>query len=223
MLKVYTLDTALLNDVYKYEKYYNLTSQYRREKIDSFKFTSGRQLALGASILLDKALSVYGYREKDMEYALGEKGKPSFSNEANFEFSISHSNRNVVLAVSDSPVGIDIERIKPLDDTDLALVKKHFTSEECKTVMNAEDPAKAFYMIWTLKESFLKATGKGLSLPLNSFTVRLDPPSLEATSIENIDSYMVIGISTFEGYCTSLCWLGENRKVEELELVNVEI
>lgn len=66
----------------------------------------------------------------------------------------------MVCVVHDDTVGVDIESIGPFD---LRLAKELFTEEEYQEVLVNEDSLAAFYDIWTLKESYIKAVGQGLS------------------------------------------------------------
>lgn len=80
-------------------------------------------------------------------------------------YNISHSGDIVSVAMSQAPVGIDIEH---KDDRDFKVTSRMF-SEEDKAFINADQ--KKFREVWTSKESFLKCTGEGIVVPLNSFTL----------------------------------------------------
>lgn len=86
----------------------------------------------------------------------GKNNKPYFKDYPNVRFSISHSGDLVVLAMSDTEVGIDIEKIKPRDYE--SIVARHFTEGEAKEV----DSIESFLKVWTKKEAYLKLTSEGL-------------------------------------------------------------
>lgn len=111
----------------------------------------------------------YGSVKEELRWRTNSFGKPFLSDYPSFHFNISHSGEYVVCAVHDAEVGVDIEKIGPFE---LQLAKGFFTEEEYKQVLEAEDGLSSFYDIWTLKESYIKAIGKGLSIPLHSFNVR---------------------------------------------------
>jgi len=75
----------------------------------------------------------------------------------------------VACAVADSPVGIDIEPLKPVD---YKLAESFCAKEEYLFLQQQpeETRLKHFYHFWTSKESYVKADGRGLSLPLASVT-----------------------------------------------------
>jgi 4'-phosphopantetheinyl transferase len=88
-----------------------------------------------------------------------------------FHFNISHSGDWVVCAVDNLPVGIDVEKIH---DVDLNLSARFFSEEEHKYLLSLEISKRrnSFFELWTLKESYIKADGRGLSIPLNSFSFK---------------------------------------------------
>ncbi|SFI31708.1 MULTISPECIES: 4'-phosphopantetheinyl transferase superfamily protein [unclassified Bacillus (in: firmicutes)] len=100
-------------------------------------------------------------------------GKPYLKNHPTISFNLSHSGDFVVCVFDNHPVGIDIEKIKIIEY--ISLAKKFFTKKEYNYIMKGDfrQQLDKFYDIWTLKESFIKCCGKGLSLPLNSFSVEI--------------------------------------------------
>nr|WP_179883650.1 4'-phosphopantetheinyl transferase superfamily protein [Bacillus cereus] len=98
----------------------------------------------------------------------GTYGKPYVNNISNYYFNISHSGKYVVCVTHNEQVGIDVEHIKPIN---LEIAKQCFTTNEYKYIITQpkEFHISLFYDFWTLKESFVKAIGKGLHIPLDSF------------------------------------------------------
>ncbi|WP_421616964.1 4'-phosphopantetheinyl transferase family protein [Brevibacillus sp. TJ4] len=98
-------------------------------------------------------------------------GKPFLPDFPRFHFNLSHSGKWVVCATSHSRIGIDIEKVESID---LDIAKQFFSNAEYEDLANKPDEEKraSFYEIWTLKESYIKAVGMGLSLPLQSFAVK---------------------------------------------------
>lgn len=101
-------------------------------------------------------------------------GKPYIPGAGDFHVNISHSGCFVALAVGSRPIGVDVERMAEID---LKVAARFFTPQEYAYILSFADTRRrlrAFYTLWTLKESYIKAVGKGLSIPLNSFGFRLD-------------------------------------------------
>lgn len=142
----------------------NHISDYRKAKIESYELEQDKKLCLLSTLLLNRALKKYGLNEKNMEYATNAYGKPYFINAKELHFSISHSGDYAMVVMSDKEIGCDIQQIK---DVNLRIADRFFTADEREYVKNTDD----FFRIWTLKESLIKAVGKGLAMPLNSFTV----------------------------------------------------
>jgi 4'-phosphopantetheinyl transferase len=106
-------------------------------------------------------------------------------------FNVAHTDGMVLFADCPSgSVGVDVERISRR--TDVALAERYFAKPEVEYVMDhfdADMKLRAFLRVWTLKESFIKAIGTGLSMPLADFafediddqrpTVKMLNPSLE--------------------------------------------
>lgn len=82
--------------------------------------------------------------------------KPCLKNR-NLQFNLSHTKDFLALAVSDVPVGIDLEKIEAIRPK---VLESYFTQEEQKQV--TEQGAACFYQIWTQKESYVKLTGEGI-------------------------------------------------------------
>lgn len=89
-------------------------------------------------------------------------GKPYFDIEG-VHFNISHSGCYVVCALADSPIGIDIEKIKPHSE---GLYRRALNEEELLYIKSCPDEAREFTRLWTRKESYLKKEGCGISSPL---------------------------------------------------------
>jgi 4'-phosphopantetheinyl transferase len=117
--------------------------------------------------IIGKALLAEALKVLEIDYCLDEikftqHHRPYFND--SFDFNISHSQDFVVCAVSKTNrVGVDVEKIKPVDINDL---KMGFSNEDWNYICGAEDQLQRFYSLWTKRESFLKAIGSGfIQLP----------------------------------------------------------
>jgi 4'-phosphopantetheinyl transferase len=146
-------------------------SKEKQEKIKKFARPDDAKRVLLADILARSVLAdELKVSSKAIEFSVNKYGKPFLTKNNNLHFNLSHSGDWVVCAVDKEPIGIDIERIKPIE---LGIAEHFFSDEEYKLLMSKspEDRQCFFFDLWTLKESYIKAVGRGLSLPLNSFTV----------------------------------------------------
>lgn len=152
----------------------------RQGKIARVRQGRDKLLSLGAGLLLDLGLREYGLRERDVVMAYGSNGKPCLADRPDVHFNLSHSGTMVMAAFADRAVGCDVERMGPDGEGQshigrLIRVSERFFTPEERRFMDAgtgdEERAQRFYRLWTLKESYIKATGEGSRIPLTDFSV----------------------------------------------------
>jgi 4'-phosphopantetheinyl transferase len=88
-------------------------------------------------------------------------------------FSLSHTKGCIACAVSpNEAVGIDVEECSPRDGL-MEIAEKNFSADEIATLraLEPQEQSKRFFEYWTIKEAYIKARGKGLRIPLNSFSI----------------------------------------------------
>lgn len=157
---IYILDTNLLESIGTFDMWYRKMPVERRKKIDAFYFLKDKCLSLGAGILLSNGLFREGITDAELSY--GENGKPFLCGRDDICFNISHSEKMVICAFSDRPVGADIEAYRHFDD-DLANFVYH-KSEIGQICSSGIDADIGFTQLWTIKESIMKYFGTGLTL-----------------------------------------------------------
>lgn len=148
-----------------------LVSVTKQDRISRFRFVEDAQNTLLGDVLARVELcAITGLDNNQLIFSVNEYGKPFLTNVANVHYNISHSGRYIVCALSSSPVGVDVELIKPID---LRIAKRFFTQEESEYIVEPEDgnEFERFFQVWTMKESYIKKGGMGLSKPLRSFSV----------------------------------------------------
>jgi len=109
--------------------------------------------------------------DKRIIFDKNDYGKPYLKDYLKFNFNISHSGEFVVCAIDDKPIGIDIEQVKHIEYKEIA--ECFFSVSEFNCIMQNDlcKQLNKFYEIWTLKESYIKCYGQGLSIPLKSFSI----------------------------------------------------
>jgi 4'-phosphopantetheinyl transferase len=125
-------------------------------------------------ILLSRYL---GCAAREIRFCYGNRGKPSLAGTPRLQFNMSHSGAMALFAFTlDCAIGVDIEQIRPIQDMN-DIAARFFAPDETASLMSlaASERERAFFRCWTRKEAFIKATGDGLSTPLDSFSVTLDP------------------------------------------------
>lgn len=200
----------------------NLVPPEKRAKIDRFwSLHDGARSLVGELMVRNAAMSRGGIRNQEVVLRNEESGKPVLAGSPLFHFNISHSGEWVACCFSGNEVGIDVERIQSVN---MKSVGRFFSREEQEALekKNASERLAYFFDIWTVKESYLKAIGKGLRVPLNSFTVRFGRGGVriekEGTAVEGV---FFKEYSIDPDYRLHVCAF-ENRFADDLQLFTVE-
>lgn len=174
----------------QYKPFLKMISPERRARILRMPSAQTRELSLMAEVLLrQEAVRRLGVENTALTLAFSEQGKPFFKNYETFFFNWSHTRDALVIAVSDAVVGVDVERL-PLRHDAQRLARRFFTAHEAAAVSAAQDPDARFAELWTRKEAYLKYTGTGLSVPLDSFDT-LQPPASELLRTFTRDGWVI--------------------------------
>jgi 4'-phosphopantetheinyl transferase len=143
---------------------------------DRLAFAIGRAL-------VRRTLAGCGVPAPDLEFVLNAYGKPELSAGAmcpSFSFNISHSTGLVAAAFSiDRAIGVDLE-FEERKNAGMDIARSFFAPDEVRFLesLPEEERRAAFFSFWTLKESYIKARGLGLAIPLKDFAFTLDPPRI---------------------------------------------
>ena len=152
-------------------------SPQRREQALKFRHEQGQRLCVLAYQLLQRGLrEAYGITENPI-FEYNEHGKPSIVGHPEIFFNLSHCKEAAACAISDRPVGIDVESFRTFKDS---LVRYTMSDDECQRIFSAERPEVEFIRLWTMKEAALKLIGTGISNDLK--TVLSDHPDLHFTT-----------------------------------------
>ena len=162
-MKLYKININKLDDPLQKEELLERVGTERRKKVIRYCRPDDRKRSLGAGMIIRKILTESGLSESDLKYS--EHGKPVADS---IYFNVSHAGNYVVGVVSDCEVGCDIEKI---EKAPLEIAEHYFSPAEYTYIKSAADRDKAFFTLWTLKESYMKMTGKGMSLLLDSFEI----------------------------------------------------
>jgi 4'-phosphopantetheinyl transferase len=149
-----------------------LTSD-ERTRADRFHFERDRRMFISCRATLRRLLAErIGKPPESLAFEHGPQGKPSLRG-IEISFNLSHSGHWFACAISSGgPVGMDIEHIHPLDDM-LAMAQHFFAPAEVQRLFAVPENERthSFFQCWTRKEAVIKATGEGVSRPLDSFEV----------------------------------------------------
>lgn len=211
MTKLYALDLRYYENGRWRDLLKDLPPQ-RRQKALSCRFDHDKMRISCAGYLLQKALEQAGIPAEEQLFAENPWGKPYLVNHKQIHFSLSHSGIWAACAVSDEDVGVDVE----LPRCRMAVANRFFRPEELEGLENLDRyrQADSLNRLWTAKEAFLKMLGKGLTLPLDSFTVHLG----ETLSLEQSYTTRPYRLHEYRQglYRICLCCTGPHPEIEML-------
>ena len=193
-------------------------SPEERTRADSFRAEKDGARYVVAHGWLRRLLAQYlGTLPGDLRFAENVNGKPHVdSPDATWlRFSLSHSHGVALIAVArEREVGVDVERVSwgPIDD---ALVRRTLSPQEQQNVANrlSHERTSAFYALWTMKEAYAKATGAGLSGPLQDFGAPLSPGASVTLDAVGGTPFAVYAVGTGADYAAALAVEGLDAEV----------
>lgn len=100
-----------------------------------------------------------------------ERGKPFLAKYPKIQINISHSGPYAACAIGEKPVGVDVERWRNRRAQERVVGKFHPLEQEAYRAAGEDEREELFHRLWVLKESFMKAEGSGLRIPLDSFYI----------------------------------------------------
>jgi 4'-phosphopantetheinyl transferase len=149
----------------------------------------------------------------EIRISYADRGKPHLDPATSpLQFNVSHTRGLALLAFAmNRRLGIDVEKIRPIDNwQDIA--RRYFSQKEIAELA-ALPPAQrdeGFYTCWTRKESYVKASGEGLLVPLDSFDVTLTPGAPEILTAADASKWTLRSIDPHPGYVAALTVEGQN-------------
>lgn len=197
---------------YLSDKYSAICSKQFMEKIQKYSRWQDAQLSLLGRILLKYGLLHY-FDINSGEVSITSNHKPYLKNH-NIHFNISHAHNIVACCISRFPIGIDIEHL----DFQLCYddFKFQMTQREFEKIHFSQDKIRSFFTYWTEKESVIKAHGKGLLIPLQSFEV------FESQTVIENEKYYLREIFIHDEYQCSMASVRDIRQqqihLEQLSL-----
>ena len=170
---------------------------WRIEYILRYLRACDRKLSLGAWRLMEEALKRHGFSAENV--TIGLNGKPECEG---VYFNLSHSGDMVLCTISDVPVGCDLERVT---DAPLEVADRYFSERERRYIDKARNHPeinRRFFRLWTMKESYMKMTGEGISISPECIEIDIDAMTVLCDGV--LQSCILKNIS-YEDYEVSIC------------------
>lgn len=215
-MKINCINIANINNDH-YQIFRNSVSGERKQKADRYHFINDSKRSICAELLLQYSLYQSFRHIVPLDIGYNKFGKPFLNNIRDFSYNLSHSGDWVVIAYGNSEVGIDIEKIHIGKEYNL----DHYFSAEEKSYLHSATGAERnqrFIQLWTLKESYLKYIGTGLSTKLDSFSVNAINGILTFSNNE-IQSDIRLKSYRFDSdYYMSICSMEKNIIINKISI-----
>ncbi len=172
-----------------------LVSPQRRQEALRFKHLFGRFTCLKSYMMLHEMLVKQGLIPATClpEFERNQHGKPEFKGVPGIYFNLSHTRQAIAVALSDSPVGVDVEGFKQPKQS---LLEYTMSDEEIRRVQLSPHPDQEFALLWTQKEALFKYAGTGITSSIKNLLTPL-PPSVTLQST----------LYAAQGYALSLAFI----------------
>lgn len=191
-------DMSLCTDA-EVERMLPLVPEPRRSQAMAFKHTFGRYASLKSYLMLASLLKeTFGVEHVEM--AVGGHGKPYLADRPDIHFSISHCKDAIAVAVSDRPVGIDVESLRSFSDS---LLDKTMNPAEKAHILSSPNPNETFISYWTRKEAVFKLMGTGITDNLHGI---LTDKTKTDTVVNPVKGYAVSVAMYSQDFPDQLCW-----------------
>ena len=198
----------------------SLLSKDEFQRWRRFHFPGDRRRFLVARSLLRTLLGRYLAADpQSIRFEYNQYGKPGLRGEF-LSFNLSHSHNLILYGLAlHEALGVDVERINP-DFGTREIAERFFSPHEIEELrgLPVDQQVLGFFNCWTRKEAFIKALGRGLSVPLDSFDVTLapaEPSRLLATREDSRvrDSWKLYSTEPAPGYVGAICAGGRVRRL----------
>jgi 4'-phosphopantetheinyl transferase len=172
--------------------YESVMSFEESEKNKDYKKECHRKTQKVTRILTRKIMGALLFKNpKDLQFTANKYGRPKVANfDSSYSFNISHTGSCINFVVSSFfEVGVDVENLER--KVNLEIASRYFSPREVIDLKKKEESVRpfAFLSYWCLKESFIKAIGKGLSMPLADFSFDLSVEENITITINEEDQY----------------------------------
>lgn len=168
-----------------------LVSDERRKEALRYKHLFGQFACLKSYVMLREMLESMGLSHPFL-FGHNEHGKPFLKGYPKVHFNLSHCKNGIAVAVSDQPVGIDIESCRDVSDS---LIQYTMNDEEQRIIRESNNPVLTFTEYWTKKEAVFKLRGTGITHDLHGL---LHGDELVETHV-NPEKFYAYSIATKKG------------------------
>lgn len=213
---IYYLGIQEINDE-MYHTFLQSVSESRREKAKRFYFIEDSFRSVCAEMLLRYAYHLNVGKKESFKIIYNEYGKPYVEGDDSFFFNVSHSGDWVVLAYHQAEIGVDVEKIQKRI---VGIEEACFCQEELEYIHEEGGIKKEdrIIEIWTLKESYVKYIGTGLSTDMKSFCVHVNTGVVEDVKSGLKSKARVKSWKLDDDYYLALCYQEADIEMEKIRM-----
>lgn len=193
-----------------YDRLMSFVSSEKQARIKKYRMHEDVLRALFGDLMIRYVICTkQNLTNEDLVFKLNDYGKPYLLGNTDFHFNISHSGQWVVCIADSSPAGIDVEGIRGMD---IKIAERFFSKDELIDINSKQpcDRVDYFFQLWTLKESYIKACGKGMSIPLDSFSIRMAANNIYVEDSNKSSKWYFKQYDIGEGYKMAACSMHNN-------------
>ncbi len=195
-------------------------SSAEQERAARFAFAKDRNRFTVARAILRQLLGGY-LREPPQDVVLDSlpDGKPILTATAripSLRFNLSHSHEFALFAFClNHELGIDIEKIRPQVAFE-GIETRYFSTQERADLeaLPLDLRPEGFFLCWTRKEAYVKAAGKGLKVPLESFSVSLTPGKAAVLQSSDEERWSLYSLDPAAGFVGALAAEGRGHRLQ---------
>jgi len=214
---------AICSDESRWQR---VLSPDENKRASRFHFPIDRQRFVASRACLRTILGAYlTAGANDVSFSYSDKEKPSLRSvhaDSGITFNVSHSGRIALYAFTRRrEIGVDVEQVRRDFDVE-AIARRFFSPREQRQLADFcnEERVDAIFRCWTRKEAYIKATGKGLSLPLAQFDVSLGAVKKSALLETRPDGseagrWFLREVQGGPGYIAAICVRGQDWKLND--------
>ena len=185
------VDLGLKNKVYVFQQMEGVTESFiysvlpmlpeeRRRKVMHYRQFADRRNCVISYLMLKIGLQEC-FQIVDFTLGYGENEKPYLAEYPDVYFNISHCSCGCAVAVADSPIGVDIQDIRPFS---WEIARRVCSKQELEVLGRSSDRDWEFTRIWAMKESYVKMTGQGIRCNLSGINT-LSRKSIQVSDVSN--------------------------------------
>lgn len=180
-IHLYYARPRLISDEGLLKQYHSLLSEDERQQVGRFYFDHHQHQFLVTRALIRTSLSNYFDVAPDQwVFSRNAYDKPQIAHPDTGEplrFNISHADGLIICGFTrDFDIGVDVEDSQRSTRAAFDRLSSYFSEQEINSLssLSEENQKSRFFDYWTLKEAYIKARGKGLSIPLRKFSFHFE-------------------------------------------------